>query len=95
MSWWVSIVALGLVACSVDCEEARDKIERCTPANATFPMPIINEDCNEDDQCLAECVDDHSCETIRADLRGSVTDPNQSIPEDAGEFRACVFACVE
>jgi hypothetical protein len=32
---------------------------------------------------------------IRVDLAGGVTDPNQSIPEGTGEFRACVFACVE
>jgi hypothetical protein len=85
----------GLVACSVDCEEARDKLLRCSGDSFPLRMPItIKEGCgSEGDQCRAECVDEHSCGAIEAVVSGDSGDPNDPPPEDTSDFQDCVMRC--
>jgi hypothetical protein len=51
-------------------------------------------ECDEVDQCVANCVPSASCEDMAYALHG-LTDPNQSMPPGGPAFRACVELCFD
>jgi hypothetical protein len=97
-----ALLALGAVACQSDCESANEKLEgECREeirramegrGYAALPLTGGSEECNEDEECIAECINDADCDSIASVMvtGGVQTDPNVFPPE---EFMACLREC--
>jgi hypothetical protein len=78
--------SLGAVACgNNDCEDAADKlVDECG-------LPDVGDDdeaaeCNEDAECLAQCINDASCSEIKA-VSEDITTENS--------YSACLGDCLD
>lgn len=93
------VIALLLVGCANDCEEAKDKLDSCsdeiyhTVGTSIHPTPItIVDDCSGQNRCVSECIDAASCEALAYALN-DVSDPNRPPPEGTKAFVECFTLC--
>jgi hypothetical protein len=67
MKQFFVVVALGLsaMACGNECDDAEDTLEECL---GELPEGEGEEDvdCNESAECAAKCINDASCDDIKA-----------------------------
>lgn len=63
----VMMLGLGATACGNACDDAVDKLEEC----GADTSGVDADECNEQDECAAECINDASCAEIED---GSVLD---------------------
>jgi hypothetical protein len=99
----IGLFAFAAVACQSDCESANEKIEgECSDEIArahrrgepvALPLTGGSEECNEDEECIAECINDADCASIAYVIFGGHGDPNTSPPEDLGPFLECLGEC--
>jgi hypothetical protein len=75
----VVLAVFPLGACSSDdaCEKSAAKYERCGIHDGGEPRECTN----KEDECVADCVNDSSCE----DIMDAAT---------AGDYEKCLLACV-
>ena len=92
-----------------DCEIAQKTLDKCDAENAAAtdslsfrraPLQVTGE-CSGVNACVASCVNDTSCATIKwYELTGgsAPTDPDApplQVPTDAGAFIGCVQKCMD
>ena len=92
-------------ACDSACENANEKIEdECKDEiarareNQMPPGLVISggsEECNEDEECIAECINDTDCASLAWFMAtgGVQTDPNDSPPDGVRPFFSCLNDC--
>lgn len=96
------------IACDSSCENAKEKIEEeCHHEieralhDSEVAEPAFSWDsdaCNEDEECVADCINDADCEALAYLMVSGVRIPEPRIvdpgePESARELNACVYDC--
>jgi hypothetical protein len=56
------LLAFGTSACGSTCDDAVDKLDEC--GLETSQAEAEAEECNEDQECAAECINDASCSDL-------------------------------
>jgi hypothetical protein len=59
-------LSLTVMGCGDACDDAADKFEECYPDLPTGDDDDDDADCTGNVECLAECVNDASCDDITA-----------------------------
>jgi hypothetical protein len=97
-------LALCALGCDSACENANEKIEdECqdeiaraqeNQTVASLPLGGGTEECTEDEECIAKCINQTDCDSLAFVMwTGVQRDPNVSVPEGVGPFRACLHEC--
>lgn len=92
-------------ACDSACENANEKVEdECKDEiarareNQMYPgLPLSggSEECNEDEECIAECINDTDCASLAWSMAtgGVQRDPEDNPPDGVREFFSCLSDC--
>ena len=101
----VCFLGFAAIACESACEDAREKLDtECKDeirrahegqSYSALPLGGGSEECNEDEECVAECIDEADCASIAFVMAtgGVQGDPNTVPPKGTGPFLWCLREC--
>ena len=64
-------LGLAVVGCSNECDDAVDKAEECGLDSPDAEEQKELDECNESAECRAKCLNEASCDDIKAALAGT------------------------